>query len=193
MAALNFPMTVTGFVTKRRSFTRPATATPRWGCEWIRYDSRQPEFHGRSIQLLRSAGLQSWGNGGGVEAAQQSHPEFAHEQNARTGQLRQSGRVSLRSRMDIDVTPKLRSFANVNYIRFADPIRFRPRLLTDKVDSELGWDFSLGVQYRPLLTTTSSSLLASALFCRGMVTRTFTSAAQIRCRISIPCRARPGG
>ena len=25
-------------------------------------------------------------------------------------------------------------------------------LLTDKVDRELGWDFSLGFQYRPLLT-----------------------------------------
>ena len=53
---------------------------------------------------------------------------------------------------EFDVTPKLRTFLNANYIRFAETDAIKTALLTDKVDGEVGWDLSLGIQYRPLLT-----------------------------------------
>lgn len=53
---------------------------------------------------------------------------------------------------EFDVTPKLRTFLNANYIRFAETDTIKTALLTDKVQSEVGWDLSLGFQYRPLLT-----------------------------------------
>ena len=53
---------------------------------------------------------------------------------------------------EFDVTPKLRTFLNVNYIRFVETDTIKTALLTDKVDNEVGWDLSLGIQYRPLLT-----------------------------------------
>ena len=53
---------------------------------------------------------------------------------------------------DIDVTPKLKAFVNANYIRFAETDPLCTVLLTDKIDREIGWDLSLGVQYRPFLT-----------------------------------------
>jgi len=54
--------------------------------------------------------------------------------------------------LEADVTPKIKGFANANYIRFVamDPIK--TALLTDKIDRELGLDLSVGVQYRPFLT-----------------------------------------
>ena len=53
---------------------------------------------------------------------------------------------------EIEVTPRLRNFMNLNYVRFmeADPIKVA--LLTDKADRDFGWDLSVGFQYRPLLT-----------------------------------------
>ncbi|MEQ2007349.1 MAG: hypothetical protein ABMA26_11175, partial [Limisphaerales bacterium] len=54
--------------------------------------------------------------------------------------------------MDLDVTPKLKTFLNLNYIRFAETDPLRRALLTDKIDRELGLDLSLGLQYRPFLT-----------------------------------------
>ena len=54
--------------------------------------------------------------------------------------------------LEMDLTPKLRSFININYINFMETDPLKTALLTDKVDRELGWDFSLGFQYRPLLT-----------------------------------------
>lgn len=52
---------------------------------------------------------------------------------------------------DIDVLPKLRSFINVNYIRFAETDTIKTALLTDQARAELGWDGSIGFIYRPLL------------------------------------------
>jgi len=54
--------------------------------------------------------------------------------------------------LEAEVTPKLKAFANANYIRFVAMDTIRTALLTDKIDYELGLDLSLGVQYRPFLT-----------------------------------------
>ncbi|MBI4662952.1 MAG: hypothetical protein HY735_29435 [Verrucomicrobia bacterium] len=53
---------------------------------------------------------------------------------------------------EIDVTPKLRSFVNANYVRFAETDPIQTSLLADRIDRKLGYDLSLGFQYRPLLT-----------------------------------------
>lgn len=53
---------------------------------------------------------------------------------------------------EMDLTPKLRSFMNLNYIRFVDTNPIQTALLTDKISDDVGWDLSLGFQYRPLLT-----------------------------------------
>jgi hypothetical protein len=53
---------------------------------------------------------------------------------------------------EFDLTPKLRSFLNANYIRFAETDSIKTALLTAKVNGEVGCDLSLGFQYRPRLT-----------------------------------------
>ena len=53
---------------------------------------------------------------------------------------------------EFDLTPKLRSFLNANYILLAETDPIKTALLTSKVGNEIGWDLSLGFQYRPLLT-----------------------------------------
>jgi hypothetical protein len=54
--------------------------------------------------------------------------------------------------MEIELTPKLRSFINANYIRLAETDPIKTALLTDEIDPEIGFDLSVGFQYRPLLT-----------------------------------------
>jgi hypothetical protein len=62
---------------------------------------------------------------------------------------------------DIEVTPKARAFLNVNYIRLVETDPIKTALLTADVDTDIGWDFSLGVQWRPLLT---DNIIVSAGF-----------------------------
>jgi hypothetical protein len=54
--------------------------------------------------------------------------------------------------MEIETSPKLKTFLNANYIRLAETDTIKTALLTDKARPEMGWDLSIGWQYRPLLT-----------------------------------------
>jgi len=51
-----------------------------------------------------------------------------------------------------ELTPRLRAFANLNYLMFMDTNSIATALVTDDINREIGWDFSVGVEYRPLLT-----------------------------------------
>lgn len=53
---------------------------------------------------------------------------------------------------DMDLTPKLRLFCNVNYIWMPAAETIKVALQTNKADNQLGLDCSIGVKYRPLLT-----------------------------------------
>ena len=54
--------------------------------------------------------------------------------------------------LDMDVTPKLKAFTNVNYIWMVEPASIKAALQTDRVRNDLGLDASLGFKYRPFLT-----------------------------------------
>jgi hypothetical protein len=62
---------------------------------------------------------------------------------------------------EFDLTPKLRSFLNANYILLAQTEPIQTALLTPQVSHEMGEDLSLGFQYRPFLT---DNIIVSAGF-----------------------------
>ncbi|MEP2775686.1 MAG: hypothetical protein ABJQ29_04405 [Luteolibacter sp.] len=51
-----------------------------------------------------------------------------------------------------EVTPKMRFFANLNYLMFMETDAIATALVTSDIDREIGWDLSFGVEYRPFLT-----------------------------------------
>ena len=51
-----------------------------------------------------------------------------------------------------ELTPRLRAFANLNYLLFMDTDSIASALVTNDIDREIGWDLSFGVEYRPFLT-----------------------------------------
>ena len=53
---------------------------------------------------------------------------------------------------DLDVTPKTKAFANLNYVQFAETAPVKYALQTDHARSDLGVDASVGLKYRPFLT-----------------------------------------
>jgi hypothetical protein len=54
--------------------------------------------------------------------------------------------------LELELTPKLRSFANANYVQFLETNPLETALIMNDIDSEIGFDLSLGFQYRPFLT-----------------------------------------
>ena len=53
---------------------------------------------------------------------------------------------------DADITPKLKGFANANYIWLAQTQTVETALMSNKIRHNLGLDLSFGFRYRPLLT-----------------------------------------
>jgi hypothetical protein len=53
---------------------------------------------------------------------------------------------------EFDLTPKVRAFLNANYLLFAETDPIKTALLTAHIANEIGWDLSIGLQYRPFLT-----------------------------------------
>jgi hypothetical protein len=53
---------------------------------------------------------------------------------------------------DIEITPHLRGFLNANHITFGCTEPIETALFTSEINPEFGWDLSLGLQWRPLLT-----------------------------------------
>ena len=54
--------------------------------------------------------------------------------------------------LDADITPKLKAFVNVNYIRTIHTEVTEQVLFTNHASNDFGLDYSLGFQWRPLLT-----------------------------------------
>lgn len=52
---------------------------------------------------------------------------------------------------DIDVTPKLKAYLNLNYLQFASTKSIEILLQQRNIDRNIGFDYSVGLQYRPLL------------------------------------------
>ena len=53
---------------------------------------------------------------------------------------------------DLDVTPKLKAFGNLNYVQFAETAPVKYALQTDRARADLGVDASVGMKFRPFLT-----------------------------------------
>jgi hypothetical protein len=53
--------------------------------------------------------------------------------------------------LDVETTPKLRTFFNANYLRFVHTEPLKVLLNRPDVDGDIGFDLSVGVFYRPLL------------------------------------------
>jgi len=68
---------------------------------------------------------------------------------------------------DIDVTPKLKAFANANYVWIAETKPIEVALMSNKISNELGLDLSLGFKYRPLLTDNVIISAGMGLFLPG--------------------------
>ncbi len=51
-----------------------------------------------------------------------------------------------------EITPRLKGFANFNYLLFANTNSIKTTLVTDDINPEIGWDLSIGMEYRPFLT-----------------------------------------
>jgi hypothetical protein len=69
--------------------------------------------------------------------------------------------------LDLAFTPKLRGLVNANYLWFAETAPLKTALQTDQIDSEVGLDLSVGLQYRPWLSDNVALIAGLGLLVPG--------------------------
>lgn len=65
------------------------------------------------------------------------------------------------------LTPKMKFFANLNYLMFMATDAIQTALVTEDIDREIGWDLSFGLEFRPLLTDNVRLAAGIGLFAPG--------------------------
>ena len=69
--------------------------------------------------------------------------------------------------MDADVTPTLKTIFNANYLRFENTHMLEYVLFDPKIRHEIGYDLSVGVEYRPFLINNITMTFGGSIFAPG--------------------------
>jgi hypothetical protein len=111
-----------------------------------------PNFTGGPFSWYVHQGFNLAGTAVGLKQRDSLIPDLRTSKTEGQANFVNPGVLLLGVGTEMDLTPRLRSFINANYVRFMETDSIKTALLTGKVDNELGYDLSLGFQYRPLLT-----------------------------------------
>ena len=111
-----------------------------------------PFFIGGPFSWYSHEGINLGGTGVGLKQRDSLVPNLRTSKTEGQSSFVNPGAIILGVGTDIDVTPKLKAFANVNYIWLAATEPVKLALQTNKARNDLGLDASFGFKYRPLLT-----------------------------------------
>ena len=111
-----------------------------------------PVFAGGPFSLWNRQGLRLPQTGTGLVSPSSLLPSLRTNKDEGQANFVNPGIVLVNGGVDVELTPKLRGFANVSYLRFAKTDSLRALLFQDPVRPDIGIDYGVGVQYRPPLS-----------------------------------------
>ncbi len=111
-----------------------------------------PVFGGGPFSLWNRQGLRLAQTGTGLVAPSSLLPSLRTNKDEGVANFVNPGVFLVNGGVDVEVTTKLRAFANVSVLRFVHPASMEALLFQDKVRPNIGLDYGGGFQYRPPLS-----------------------------------------
>jgi carboxypeptidase family protein len=111
-----------------------------------------PEFAGGIFSLWNRESIRLTGSGVALSAGDSILPDLRSSKNEGQANFENPGIFLANLGTDFDITPKLKGFVNVNYLRFQRTEVLEQILFQAPIRHSIGWDSSIGVRYRPPLT-----------------------------------------
>jgi len=111
-----------------------------------------PVFAGGPFSLWNREGIRLTGTGVGLVQPNGILPSLRTNKDEGQANFVNPGLWLVNAGADIELTPKLRSFVNVNYLRFDRTESLELLLFQAPIRHAIGLDYSLGFQYRPKLS-----------------------------------------
>ena len=111
-----------------------------------------PVFAGGPFSLWNRQGLRLAQTGTGLLSPGSLLPTLRTNKDEGQANFVNPGVVLVNGGLDVELTPRLRGFANVSYLRFVNTSSMRTLLFQERVGRDIGVDYGAGVQYRPPLS-----------------------------------------
>jgi Carboxypeptidase regulatory-like domain len=126
-----------------------------------------PEFAGGIFSLWNRESIRLTGSGVALTAGDSLLPDLRSSKNEGQANFENPGIFLANLGTDFDITPKLRGFVNVNYLRFERTEVLEQILFQSPIRHSIGWDSSVGIRYRPPLTENISITAGAAALVPG--------------------------
>jgi Carboxypeptidase regulatory-like domain len=126
-----------------------------------------PEFAGGIFSLWERQSIRLTGSGVALTAGDSLLPDLRSSKNEGQANFENPGLFLANAGTDFDLTPKLRGFVNVNYLRFERTETLEQILFQSPIHHGIGVDSSFGVRYRPPLTENISITAGAAALVPG--------------------------
>jgi len=110
-----------------------------------------PNFIGGQFSFWNRNGIRLTQTGVGLVQPNSILPSLRSSKTEGQANFVNPGIFIYNAGVDIEVTQRLKAVFNANYLRFHRTESLEYILLQPRIRHEIGWDFSLGVAYRPLL------------------------------------------
>src|SRR5438876_1978967 len=110
-----------------------------------------PNFVGGQFSFWNRNGIRLTQTGVGLVQANSILPSLRSSKTQGQANFVNPGIFIYNAGVDVDVTQRLKAIFNVNYLRFhrTEPLEYV--LFQNRIRHDIGWDYSLGVAYRPFL------------------------------------------
>jgi Carboxypeptidase regulatory-like domain len=126
-----------------------------------------PEFAGGIFSFWNRESIRLTGSGVALNSGDSLLPDLRSNKDEGQANFVNPGIFLANIGADFDLTPKLRGFANVNYLRFERTETLEQILFQSPIHHSIGWDSSIGVRYRPPLTENVSIAAGAATLIPG--------------------------
>jgi hypothetical protein len=153
MAALEVSVDRDWFRLKGSLFYASGSANPSSG-HARGFDSIDdfPEFAGGIFSLWNRESIRLTGSGVALNAGNSLLPDLRSSKDEGQANFVNPGIFLANVGANFDITPKLRGFVNVDYLRFERTETLEQILFQAPIRHSIGFDSSIGVRYRPPLT-----------------------------------------
>ena len=111
-----------------------------------------PNFAGGGFSFFSRQAVGLTGGGTGLVGRNSIYPSLRTTKEQGQANFVNPGLYQFNVGADIDVTPRTRVFLNASYLLFAQTETLELIQFDDKIGAEIGYDLSIGVQYRPFNT-----------------------------------------
>jgi Carboxypeptidase regulatory-like domain len=111
-----------------------------------------PEFAGGIFSLWNREGIRLTGTGVLLTSPNSILPDLRSSKDEGQANFVNPGILLVNMGTNLDLTPKLRAFINVNYLEFMRTEPLELLLFQGNIRHSIGFDYSAGVRYRPPLT-----------------------------------------